>query len=262
MNEVQPMPMRVSALLLLSVLFLMGPGAALAQQAPATDAEGVFNIGLMHLREGRSQMALDQFKKAIRMDGKNPYFHKGIGLAYLRMNKFDEAIESLKKALEINPYYTDVHNDLGAAYAAAGKRAEAKAEFLTAYNDATNPTPEFAARNLCQANFEDKAYAEAINWCQAAVTRNKSYPDAYLLLADSLAALGKGDEAILQLEGGLKEAPENACILSALGEMYQQAGRFSDARTKLQDAARRDPGGPCGIRAMEAMKNLPAANPR
>ena len=41
-----------------------------------------FSTGVMHLREGRVDMALEEFKKAVKEDGKNPYFQKGLGLAY------------------------------------------------------------------------------------------------------------------------------------------------------------------------------------
>ena len=42
--------------------------------AKGTDPEASFNAGLNHLREGRATMAVDEFKKAVRQDGKNAYF--------------------------------------------------------------------------------------------------------------------------------------------------------------------------------------------
>ena len=75
------------AVLLLG-LALSGPAAAQA----VVDAESNFNMGLTHLRENRPTLALEQFKQAVKLDGKNPYFQKGLGIAYMQLGKFSEAV--------------------------------------------------------------------------------------------------------------------------------------------------------------------------
>jgi len=65
------------------------------------------------------------------------------------------------------------------------------------------------------------------------------------------------DEAVAPLEGALKEAPGQPDLLVALGQAYYKTGRFTDARSRLEEAARRDPAGPAGRRAMELIKNFP-----
>lgn len=222
-----------------------------------SDAEARFNAGLTHLRDGRPKLALEEFQNAIKQDPKNPYFHKGLGLAYATLKRFDDAVGAFRKALELNPYYTDVRNDLGMALVLAGKRQEGKAEFLAAFNDPTNPTPEISSRNLGQAYFEDKNYAEAANWFRSSLNRNKAYPDAYLGLGDALVALGRAEEAITQLETGAREAPESTAIQLALGEAYYRAGRFTDARARLEDARKKDPTGADARRAAELLKHFP-----
>ena len=237
---------------------------ALAVSAPAVaaaqgvDPESSFNAGLNHLREGRPAMAVEAFRKAVREDGKNPYFHKGLGQAYLATGKFDDAINSFRKALELNQYYVDVRNDLGTALILSGRRNEGKNEFLTAFNDPTNPTPEISSRNLGNAYLEDKAYAEAVNWYRTSVNRNHSYPDAYLGLADALVASGKLDDAVATLEAGAKECPQSASILLNLGEAYSRVGRLGDARTRLEEARKRDPVGPAGRRAAQLLQQFPS----
>ena len=163
----------------------------------------------MHMREGRLDLALDEFKKAVKADPKNPYFQKGLGQAYAAKRKWDDAADAFRKALELNPYYVDVRNDLGMALILGGNREAGKKEFLTAFGDPTNPTPEISARNLGQVYFEEKNYAESASWFRTSVNRNKSYGEAYLGLADALAASGRPEEALLQLEAGVKEAPDD-----------------------------------------------------
>lgn len=229
-------------------------GAALAQKP---DAEAHFLSGLTHLKENRPGQALDEFKKAVRSDPKNPYAHKGLGIAHTQLRQYPEAISALRKALDLNPYYVDARNDLGTALILSGKRQEGKAELLAAFNDATNPRPEFTSYNLANAYFEERQFAEAANWFRTSLARNKSNPQAYLGLADALLALGRPEEALGPLEAGLKEVPGHVGLTAALGEAYYRAGRFPDARARLEEAARRDPVGVSGRRASELLKHLP-----
>jgi Tfp pilus assembly protein PilF len=225
--------------------------------AQAVDPESSFNAGLNHLREGRPGLALDAFRKAVREDAKNPYFQKGLGQAYLAVGKYDDAIQSFRKALELNPYYVDVRNDLGTALVMSGRRNEGKNQFLAAYNDPTNPTPEISSRNLGNAYLEEKHYVEAINWFRTSLGRNKNYPDAYLGFADALVASGRMEEAVAALETGARENPQSAPVLVALGEAYSRVGRLGDARTRLEEARRRDPVGPAGRRAGQLLQQFP-----
>jgi Tfp pilus assembly protein PilF len=226
-------------------------------QAQTPDGEARFNTGLMHLREGRVDLALDEFKKAVKADPKNPYFQKGLGQAYAAKRKWGDAAEAFRKALELNPYYVDVRNDLGMALILGGNPEAGKKEFLAAFGDPTNPTPEISARNLGQAYFDEKNYAEAASWFRTSLNRNKAYGEAYVGLADSLAASGRPEEALVQLETGVKEAPEDPEVLVALGEAYLKAGRFTDARMRLEDAIRKDPTGVAGRRAAALLKEAP-----
>jgi len=228
---------------------------ALAQSPP--DAETRFSTGVMHLREGRVDLALEEFKRAAKEDPKNPYFQKGLGLAYAAKRQWKDAIEAFRKALELNPYYVDVRNDLAAALIGSGDREAGKKEFLGAFSDPTNPTPEISARNLGQAYLEEKNYPEAINWFRTSLNRNKDYPDPYLGLAEALLASGRLEEAVAQLEAGVTEIPGDPGLQLALGQALFKAGRFAEARARLEEAVRKDPAGPVGRAAADQLKALP-----
>ena len=238
---------------LVSLVLLAGP--ALAQLNP--DAEARFAMGVSHLREGRLDMALEDFQKAAKLDPKNPYVMKGLGLAYMGKRKWKDAISAFQKALELNPYYVDVRNDLGTALVLSGDREAGKKEFVAAFGDPTNPTPEISARNLGRAYMEEKNYPEALNWFRTSLNRNKAYGDAYLGIAEALFGLGRHDEMVVQLEAGLKEAPEDPTLQLALGQAYFKVGRFTEARARLEEAVRRDPTGPAGRPAADLLKELP-----
>jgi Tfp pilus assembly protein PilF len=236
-------------------LALVLAAPALAQSPP--EAETRFSTGVMHLREGRADLALEEFKRAVKEDPRNPYFQKGLGLAYSAKRQWKDAIAAFRKALELNPYYVDVRNDLAAALIGSGDREAGKKEFLAAFAEPTNPTPEISARNLGQAYLEEKNYADAVSWFRTSLNRNKAYPDPYLGIAEALIAQGRLDEAVAQLEAGVKEVPEDASLVLAMGQAYFKAGRFAEARTRLEEAVRKDPAGPAGRAAAEQLKAVP-----
>jgi tetratricopeptide (TPR) repeat protein len=229
----------------------------LRAQAPPTDAESQFNAGRTHLLEGRPQQALESFKEAIKLDSKNPYFYKGLGQAYLQLRRFPDAVDAFRRALVINPYYVDVRNDLGSALVLAGRREEGRKELMAAYNDAMNPTPELTARNIGQAYFDEKHYSEALNWFQTAVERNRQYADGHVRIADTLMAMNRLNDALTHLETTAKAMPEDSAIGLALGETYYRAGRFAEARTRLEKVAAAEPGTPRGMRAADLLRKFP-----
>jgi len=227
--------------------------------------------GVMHLREGRVDMALEELKRAVKEDPKNPYFQKGLGLAYAQKAKqlertqpkrapvgeWKDAIGCFRKALELNPYYVDVRNDLAAALIGSGDREGGKKEFLGAFAEPTNPTPEMSAYNLGQAYLEEKNYTDAISWFRTSLNRNKGYPDPHIGIAEALIATGRLDEAVAQLEAGAKEIPDDVSLGLALGQAYFKAGRFGEARSSLEEVVRKEPASPVGRAAAEQLKALP-----
>lgn len=245
------------------LVLLATPG--LAQSPP--DAELRFSTGVMHLREGRVDLALEEFKHAVQADPKNPYFQNGLGLAYsakasrkpagAARDEWRDAITAFRKALELNPYYVDAKNALGYALIMSGDREGGKQELIAAFSDAMNPAPEISAYNLGRAYLEEKNYAEAGNWLQASLNRNKAYSDAYLLLAETLVAAGRVDAAVAELETGVKEVPADAALQLGLGKAYFKVGRFSDARARLEEALKLDAAGPTGRAAAEQLAALP-----
>jgi Flp pilus assembly protein TadD len=227
-----------------------------AAQSPA-DAELRFSTGVMHLREGRVDLALEEFKHAVKEDPKNPYFQKGMGQAYAAKRDWGAAISAFRKALELNPLYIDARNDLGYALIMSGDRDGGKKEFLSAFSDPMNPAPEISALNLGRALLEEKNYAEAINWFRSSIGRNKAFASPYLYLAETLVTVGRNEEAVAQLEAGVRDAPSEPELLLALGRAYLKVGRLAEARTRLDEALKADPGGAVGRAAADQLKSLP-----
>jgi Flp pilus assembly protein TadD len=241
-------------------LVLGAAGVARAQtggKGVPDDGEANFAAARSHLQDGRTDLAIGEFRAAIKKDGKNPYFYHGLGVALAQKNELKDALSAFRKSLELNPYYVQVRNDIGSVLLLMGEREEGKKELMTAFNDPTNSMGEVTARNLGNAFFEEKKYEEAVSWYRSSVNRNPGYPDAYQGLADSLIALGRVDEAIVQLQAGLKEVPEYPGLKLSLGRAYFEAGRFKESRNELEEVVKKDPVGPDGKAAAELLKTVP-----
>jgi len=68
----------------------------------------VYNrLGIALRRKGRYLEAIDEYKKAIRLDPMNEVIYYNIGRAYLETDMKKDAISSFKKALEIEPNFKE-----------------------------------------------------------------------------------------------------------------------------------------------------------
>jgi Flp pilus assembly protein TadD len=76
-------------------------------------------------------------------------------------------------------------------------------------------------------------------------------------VSDAFVALGRPEDAIAQLELALEKTPDSPPLQVALGTIYLRAGRFSDARPRLEQAAAQDPGGISGLRAAQLLRSFP-----
>ncbi len=252
---------------------LAGLVAMLAIASPVfaqnPEAEMRFSAGVRLLRDGFPERALSEIQQALKKDPKNAFYLKGLGVAYsqladrckpddsgCRNDKLKKAVEAAQKALESNPDYVDVRNDLGIALLRMGKRVDGKAELARAFGDPQCPAPEVTAWNLGQAFFEEREYSEAMTWFQAARNKNKSLAAAYVSIADVLLIHGQPENAIAQLEVGLKETAGNTVVHLSLGEAYMRAGRFQDARVAFEQVVKKDPSGNTGRQAAEKLKEL------
>ena len=128
----------------------------------------------------------------------------------------------------------DAKNDLGYALIMSGDREGGKQEFLAAFSDAMNPAPEISAYNLGRAYLEEKNYAEAVNWLRTSLNRNKTYTDAYLLLAETLAGVGSrrggGGRARGGRQGGADGRGAAARARQGLLQGRALLGRAGEAR--------------------------------
>jgi len=136
-----------------------------------TDAH--YNLGFTYQNQGKLDEATTVYKEAIRIDPNKVDVHNNLGIVYRQQGKFDEAIDSYKQVININPNVALSHSNLGNAYADKGMLDEA----IDSYQKAIEINPNFAQphNNLGFAYYQQRKFDEAIAAYQSAIGINTSF---------------------------------------------------------------------------------------
>jgi tetratricopeptide (TPR) repeat protein len=88
-----------------------------------------FVRGRTHYEQKEYSQAVDQYTKAIQMDGKDPQAFYQRGLSYVAQNEYQEAIADYTSALELNPRYVQAYYHRAIAHQLLGEHDQAIADY-------------------------------------------------------------------------------------------------------------------------------------
>ena len=81
------------------------------------------------LDQGKPEIAIPLFNKALALNPTMPDSLSGLGKAYLKQSRPQEALTYLKQAVQLQPDSANFHYQLGQAYLKSGDREEAQKQF-------------------------------------------------------------------------------------------------------------------------------------
>ncbi len=105
---------------------------AKAMECSPDDPIPYINRGDLYLRAtptGRFDEAIDDFTRAITVDGNNATFHRCRAYACIQANRLDEAIDSFSEAIRLNPQFRQTYIDRGKTYQRLGEDQRAEHDF-------------------------------------------------------------------------------------------------------------------------------------
>jgi tetratricopeptide (TPR) repeat protein len=76
-------------------------------------------------RQGRVDVAIQEFRKVIELQPNSAVYHAHLGYAYFKNGQYEDATTELKIALRLNPDMLDAHQSLGAMLLIQGNAEEA-----------------------------------------------------------------------------------------------------------------------------------------
>lgn len=99
-----------------------------------------YQLGLVHLRYDKFELAVKSLKKSIEQNPNNREVYNTLAACYMRLNRFDKMQQACEAAVRLAPNEANGHNNLGMSYSLQGKYLEAMNSFLMAIQlDAENP---------------------------------------------------------------------------------------------------------------------------
>lgn len=148
-------------------------------------------------------------------------FNRAVSLQ--QQGKFAEAADEYRALLKLKPDYAEAQANLGVVLARLGKYDEA----VAAYEMALRLNPQLAPirLNLGIAHYRAGQFARAAETFDGFLQQQPQHLQARQLYGLSLAALGREEEAIKQLEPTLDAAPPDESVLYSLGMAYLRLGK-------------------------------------
>lgn len=143
---------------------------------------------------GALEMADKLSKRAVFLDDRSYDAHMILGICEVWQGHHERGIESLKKAIQLNPNFANAHAHLADAYNFAGRPEEALPNIETAV--LLNPRfPAFYGTILARTQFALQNHEEVERICRNVINSVPSAPMSRSMLAASLVAIGRQEEA-------------------------------------------------------------------
>jgi tetratricopeptide (TPR) repeat protein len=180
------------------------------------------NISGDHLfQKGDIPAAMGEFTVALLLEPANVNVRNSLGVCHSLLGNFDQALTEFQTALKLGPEEFMAQYNLGLVHVLTGNRQEALAHFLEAYRlseDVYEVTLQ-AGRMYLEMGDSGQGFA----YLEKALRLNPTAL-AHRLMGDCYAALGRSEEAISAYKQAVKQNPNDAAALSALGLLYADKG--------------------------------------
>jgi tetratricopeptide (TPR) repeat protein len=183
--------------------------------------ESNLNLGLQLAKTGQPDAA--QFLLAATQLKPTSHVAEGKARAWLSLAhvlepaKPDEAIAAYREAATLQPKDPEPHVAAGALLEKQNKFAEAETEYRQAV--ALDPSSD-AVIGLANLYMRGRRFPEAADYLRKLIATHPERADAHIQLGQILADEDKNDEAIAELQTGVKLAPADFAAQRDLADLY------------------------------------------
>ncbi|CAJ1974119.1 unnamed protein product [Sphenostylis stenocarpa] len=220
------------------------------------DPEVMKSMGNEAYKLGRFEEALVLYDRAIALDSNTATYHCNKSAALIGLGRFLQAIVECEEAIRLEPSYGRAHNRLATIYFRLGEAQ--KALNCNETSPCVDSVLTFQAQALqnhlskCTEAREVKDWKAILKETQAAVSLGAdSAPQVYCLQTEAMLKLLRHQEAYATYEKMPKfdldsckklfGLARSAYLMMIAAQIYLAAGRFEDAVTASQQAAKLDP---------------------
>jgi len=204
--------------------------------------ESNLNLGLQLSKT--SQPDAEQFLRAATQLRPTSHASEGLFRAWLSLghllekSKPDEALAAYAQAAILQPKDPEPHLSGGLLLEKEEKFSDAEHEYKQAL--ALDPSSD-ALTGLANIYMRGHKFAEAEEYLRKLAAQHPEQAAAHVQLGRVLAAEGKNEDAITELQAGVKLAPGDTSVQSDLAETYFEAGKNDQAETTYRALATAHP---------------------
>lgn len=164
-----------------------------------------YNLGRQFLEQGRLELAMPCFRRAIELEPRYAAPRVGLGNGFIRLGQPAEAVQAFEGALALDPKGIEATTNLGAALCMVGRTQEGMETLRRAV--ALDPKLANAHFNLGTALLQAGRLPEAVASLEEAVRLRMDHAQARNNLGVALLALGRRAEAEVQFRAALTLLP-------------------------------------------------------
>jgi Flp pilus assembly protein TadD/peroxiredoxin len=206
-------------------------------------AEALYGLGSAYLQLQKANEARECFHRALQLHasypGTPPNAWNNLGILDAREGKFDLAIQNFQRALQIDPEHSIALQNLGNAYRQKKDLPEAKLALEHAI--ALNPDEPEANYSLGMVYAQQNDSEHAYEYLQKALASRPVYPEALNNLGILYLRTRRPEEAKKSFEQSIRVAPAYDQAYLNLARVYAIEGEREKARTVLLDLLKQHP---------------------
>lgn len=199
----------------------------------------VFLLGMLALKDGRHEAAVELLRRAVALDGGKADHHHALGAAYRAAGRPDRAAACYREALRLRPDSAEVHHDLANLHAEGGDLESA----IVGFRRAVAIRPDLAAAHfnlamLLRRRMDLDGAAAAL---EAALRAVPDFVEAARDLGHIRARQGRLDAAVDAYRLVLGRRPDDFEVHNELGIVLARLRRYAEAEASYRQAIRLRP---------------------
>jgi predicted CXXCH cytochrome family protein len=207
-------------------------------EVPTSEA-GFFYLGEVFDNLGRTDDAIENLNKAIKINPKYYQAYYELGKLYENKNELNKASDVFRKAIQLMPNDPAAIAHLGFALANDNYSEAVQLLEKALLLDKQNPYVYYNLGNIYALKLNDPA--RALNYFSQAVTLDPDIEDGYLNLGNTYAMLNEPDSAIESYNKYLYRNPNSLSTYINLARVYEGLGNKQNAILNYRKALKISP---------------------
>ncbi len=199
------------------------------------DPRGHKLLGLSHFMSGRERQAEVEMRRTTELDPLDSEAFYYLGRLYFTRNDMPAALAAYEKAAELDPNNVKAFNHIGQTKEALAEFSQAREAYFKAIELERKQVvkSQWPYFNLGTLFIKEGKPEEAIGYLRQALDRNPSWPRGKVKLAMALAAVGKFEDALFELNAVLRADAQNAEAHYRLGQLLTKMDKPEQAKEHL-----------------------------